>query len=123
MDLRLSDQRYQLDIPQPLWLEFFDQFNDDNRGRLITLKLLDRQLGDFEVLRRKPLHSITYDRPNQGNDLMVTVGGSHPDHGATYAHRIVYPQFVTLITDEEGVILTCTVTDDDHAQTIISFAS
>ncbi len=63
MDLKLSPERYQLDIPQGIWLEFFTQLTHDNRGRLITLKLLDGQLGDFDLLRHKPLFSVIYDRP------------------------------------------------------------
>ena len=123
MDLQLPDQRYQIDIPQALWTEFFAQLTDDNRGRLIGLKLLDCQLGDFEVLHHQPLHSIAYDRPNQGSDLMVTVKGDLDNHDVTYTHRIVRPQFFTLTTNEDGIILTCTVTNIAHAQTIISFVS
>lgn len=123
MDLKLFAKRYQLDIPQGLWLDFFAQFTDDNKGRLITLQLLDKQMGDFDLLRHKPLFSIIYERPNCGNDLVVTVSRSLGIHEATYAHRIVYPQTINIVTDEDGVVLSCTVTDDDHAQTVISFQS
>jgi hypothetical protein len=123
MHLELSDKRYQIDIPQAVWPEFFDQCTDDNRGRLITLKLMDAQMGDFEVLRHKPLWAITYDRPDHGNDLVVTIGRSLGAGEATYAHRIMFPKAVSIITDEDGIILSCTVTDDDHAQIMISFQS
>jgi hypothetical protein len=123
MDLKLSPERHQLDIPHGIWLEFFTQLTHDNRGCLITLQLLDRQMGNFDLLRHKPLFSVIYDRPNYGNDLVVTVSRSLRGHEATYAHRIVYPQTVGIITNEDGVILSCTVIDDDHAQTVISFQS
>ncbi|MBE9113326.1 DUF5335 family protein [Nodosilinea sp. LEGE 07298] len=123
MDLELSSKRYHLDIPQCLWLDFFTQLTDENRGRFITLKLLDGQLGDFDLLHHKPLFSVIYDRPNYGNDLVVTVSRSLGVHEATYAHRIVYPQAVDVVTNNDGVILSFTVTDDDHAQTVISFQS
>lgn len=73
MDLELSPRRYQIDIPQGIWLEFFVQLTQDNRGRLITLKLLDNQPGNFDLLCHKPLFSVIYERPNYGNDLVVTV--------------------------------------------------
>jgi len=123
MDLKLSPERHQLDIPQGIGLEFFTQLTHDNRGRLITLQRLDGQMGNFDLLRHKPLFSVIYDRPHYGNDLVVTVSRSLGVHEATYAHRIVYPKTVSIMTDEDGVILSCTVTDADHAQTVISFQS
>lgn len=123
MPLELSYRRYQIDIPQAVWPEFFDQCTDDNRGRLITLKMLDAQMDDFEVLRHRPLYAITYDRSGPGNDLVVTIGCPLGAGEATYAHRIGFPQAVSIVTDEDGVILSCTVTDGDHGQTVIRFQS
>lgn len=121
MNLQLSAKRYQLDIPPALWAEFFAQLTEDHRGRPVALKLLTHQLSELDVLRPTPLQSITYDRSPQGHDLIVTVSGSGDRDRATYAHRIVYPQVVTLITDDDGIILTCTITDNDHTQTVLSF--
>ena len=131
MQLGLSYKRYQLDIPPAVWSEFFDQLTDENRGRLITLKLLDDQLGDFEVLRHTPLHSITYvpagatgsDRPDCRGDLVVTVGRPQGLGEATYAHRVVCPQAVSIVTDEDGIVLSCTITNRDQVQSKISFQS
>ena len=123
MDLELSPNRYQIDICQQVWPEFFMRFTDDNRGRLLTLKILDRQQGDFEVLSGSRLSSVVYEPPNHGNDLVVTVSRSAHLREATYAHGIVYPQIVQIITDEDGIIQTCTITDDDQAQTMIRFES
>lgn len=123
MQLGLSYKRYQLDIPPAVWSEFFDQLTDENRGRLITLKLLDDQLGDFEVLRHTPLHAITYDRPDRGSDLVVTVDRPQGLGEATYAHRVVCPQAVSIVTDEDGIVLSCTITNRDQAQSKIIFQS
>ncbi|MBD1874366.1 DUF5335 family protein [Nodosilinea sp. FACHB-131] len=121
MDLELSCKRYQLEIPHGIWQEFFAQLTDEHRGRLVTLKQLDKELGDFNVLYQKPLFSITYDQPDHSNDLMVTVNRFLGTREAVYAHRIVSPQAVSIITDEDGAIQSCTITDDDYAQTVISF--
>ncbi|PSR18182.1 hypothetical protein C8255_08695 [filamentous cyanobacterium CCP3] len=135
MQLGLSYKRYQLDIPPAVWAEFFDQLTEENRGRLITLKLLDDQLGDFEVLRHTPLYGITYvaggvargaaggDRPGGRGDLVVTVGRPQGLGEATYAHRVVCPQAVSIVTDEDGIVLSCTITNRDQAQSKISFQS
>lgn len=121
MDLELSYRRYQLEIPQTIWLEFFAQLTDENQGRPLTLKQRDRQIGDIELLRHKPLCSIDYTRPDHGNDLVITVSQAWGSQAATFAHRIVSPKIVNIITDEDGGILTCTVTDSDQTQTIINF--
>ncbi|HZG38158.1 MAG TPA: DUF5335 family protein [Nodosilinea sp.] len=121
MQVQVSYKRYQLDIPPMVWPDFFDQLTDDNRGRLTTLKRLDAQLGDFEVLRSMPLHAITYRWADDGRDLVVTLGRPSGIDEVTYTHRIVFPRTVSIITDEDGVVLSCTVTTDDDAQTIIGF--
>lgn len=125
MPLDLSYKRYQLHIPSVVWSDFFEQLTDENRGRLITLKLLDERLGDFEVLRHTPLHSITYDCPIDGSDLdlIVTVGRPQGMEAATYAHRVVLPKTISIITNEDGFVLSCTITSQDHVQTLISFQS
>ncbi|MGB3308296.1 MAG: DUF5335 family protein [Nodosilinea sp.] len=123
MQLGLSYKRYQLAIPPAVWSEFFDQLTDENRGRLITLKLLDDQMGDFEVLRHAPLQAIAYDRPDCGSDIVVTVGRPQGIGEATYAHRVVCPQAVSIVTDEDGIVLSCTITNQDQAQSKISFQS
>ncbi len=121
MDLELSCKRYQLEIPPGIWQEFFAQLTDEHRGRLITLKQLDRELGEFDVLRQKPLFSITYAQPDHSRDLVVTGNRFLGTREAVYAHRIVAPQAVSIVTDDDGAIQTCTITDDDNAQTTISF--
>jgi hypothetical protein len=123
MDRPLSESAYRFVIPQPIWSEFLAQFTQDNRGRLVTLKILDDQLGDFEVLSHTPLFAIAYEPPNFGNDLVVTVSRTLSTELATYAHVIVYPQVLEVITDADGNIESCTVTDDDRAQTIICLES
>ncbi|WP_017302340.1 DUF5335 family protein [Nodosilinea nodulosa] len=123
MDLPPSQTQYRLVVPPQVWREFFEQFTSDYRGRLITLKILDQQMGDFEVLSHKRLFSVLYEPPNHGNDLVVTVSRPLSVGTATYAHVIVYPQMIDVITDQGGKIESCTVTDDDHAQTIICLES
>jgi hypothetical protein len=119
MNLPSPESKYRFVIPQPVWSEFLKQFTQDHRGRLITLKILDEQLGDFEVLSHTPLFAIAYDPPDYGNDLVVTVSRTLSTATATYAHVIVYPQTLEVVTDADGNIASCTVTDDDRAQTII----
>lgn len=123
MDLALSHQRYQLDIPRGVWQAFFAQLTDERRGHLITLQLGDRQRGDYDLWRHSPLLAIVYDPSDQGRDLVITASRSLDTHAAHPIHRIIQPQTVSIITDEDGIIQSCTVTDDKQVQTIISFPS
>ncbi|WP_035984666.1 DUF5335 family protein [Leptolyngbya sp. KIOST-1] len=123
MQLGLSYKRYRLDIPPRVWSEFFEQFTDENQGRLITLKLVDEQLGDFTVLRRTPLHAIAYHGPDHNHDLLVTVGRPEGIGDATYTHRIVQPRAISIVTDEDGLVLSCTIIHHDQSQSTISFQS
>lgn len=83
------------------------------------MKILDEQLGDFEVLSHNSLLEIAYNLPDHVNNLVVTVSRTLSTATATYAHVIVYLQRLEVVTDADGNIESCTVTDDDRAQTII----
>jgi hypothetical protein len=78
-------------------------------------------MGRFNLLSGTPLHSVIYELPDHGNGLVVAVSRQLRSQEVTFAHIIVYPQALTLITDDDGIVLSCTVTDDDHTQTIIHF--
>lgn len=123
MNLGLSQTRYQLDIPPQIWPEFFEQFTDDHWGKPITLTILNGQLGSFALLSGTPLHSVVYEPPDSGNTLVVAVSRQAQSREPSFAHAIVYPQTITVITDDDGLILSCKVTDDGQAQTIIELAA
>lgn len=96
-------------IPQESWLEFFDMFTDDNRGRHIKIEILDPELGDEELIKDAPLFSISYDPPRKGNDIMIETGGEAP----SYAHTIDAPTEVWIGQDANGVVLALRITSKD----------
>ncbi|MGF1517295.1 MAG: hypothetical protein ACFCVB_05750 [Nodosilinea sp.] len=120
MPLETSSRRYQLDIPHGIWPDFFAQFTEDNRGRLMALKQLSSQRGEVALLHPTPLDAVVYDRLHHRSELIVTV--NDPQRGeSAYGHRIIDPQFVSIITDDDGVTQSCTVIDGSRTQTMISF--
>lgn len=123
MKLELLQQRFQIGIIQSVWTDFFNQFTIDNRDRLITIKILDCQLGNFDILKASPLHSVTYNPADQGNNLVVTVSRQLGVQETTYDHVIGCPQTVEIITDADGIVQSCCVTDDEQVQTIIYLGS
>lgn len=102
-------------LPRERWNEFFDQFSDGNRGRHISIEMIDPELGDEELIQNAPLMAIIYDRPGKGNDLVIEVGQSE----VTYAHTIDSPTEVLTKQNSLGEISAISITDAAGAQTLI----
>jgi hypothetical protein len=72
-------------IPSDRWGEFFDQFSGGNRGRRISLEIIDSELGDLEPIKNAPLLAIVYDRPGKGDDLVIVTNTVRIHHfGISY---------------------------------------
>jgi hypothetical protein len=46
-------------VPREQWGEFFDQFSDDNRGRRISIEIINSELGDEELIQNAPLMAVS----------------------------------------------------------------
>jgi hypothetical protein len=66
------------------WVEFFDQFTNGNRGRLIKLEIVTPESGDLIPIQNAPLWSLVYDPVNKGNDLVIATGQDE----VTYSHTM-----------------------------------
>ncbi len=93
----------------------FDTFSDGNRGRLITIELLDSEAGDQELIKDAPLWAIVYDPLGKGNDLVIETG----QNTVSYAHTVDAPTEVWTGQDENGLILALKVLDEKTGQTIV----
>jgi hypothetical protein len=97
------------------WGEFFDQFSDGNRGRLISLEIIDSEFGDEVLIKNAPFLAIVYDRPGKGDDLVIEVGQKE----VTYAHTVDSPREVSTGQNSIGQILAICVTDASGTKTLI----
>ncbi|MEG3849667.1 DUF5335 family protein [Microcoleus sp. herbarium19] len=102
-------------VSRERWGEFFDQFTDGNRGRHISIELLDPELGDAELIKNAPLHAIIYDRPGKGDDLVIEVGKDE----VNYAHTIDSPTEVLTGQNSNGVMVALRISDAAGTQTLI----
>jgi hypothetical protein len=102
-------------VPQDRWLEFFDQFSDGNRGRHISIEILDSELGDEELIQNAPLMAMVYDPPNKGNKLTIETGKNE----VTYAHTVDSPTEVLTGQDENGIMLAVQIRDGAGLKTLI----
>ncbi|MEH2320193.1 DUF5335 family protein [Nostoc sp.] len=102
-------------VPRERWGEFFDQFSDGNRGRHISIEIIDSELGDEELIQNATLMAIIYDRPGKGDDLVIEVG----EHEVSYAHTIDSPTEVLTGQNSNGQIIAIWITDAAERKTLI----
>jgi Family of unknown function (DUF5335) len=102
-------------VPSERWVEFFDQFSDGNRGRYISIEVIDSEVGDEELIKNAPLMAMVYDPPGKGDKLMIEIGKDE----VTYAHTIDTPNEVLTGQDENGVVLAVQIVDMTGTKTLI----
>ena len=102
-------------LPQERWGEFFDQFSNGNRGRHISIEIIDPELGDEELIQHAPLMAIVYDRPGKGNDLVIEVGKDE----VNYAHTIDAPTEVLTGQNSIGQIVALSISNAAGTKTLI----
>jgi Family of unknown function (DUF5335) len=111
----LSTIKLTKSVPQARWGEFFDMFTNGNRGRHISIESIDPELGDFELIKDRPLLSMIYDRPGKGDDLMIEVG----EDEILYAHTIDSPTEVLTGQNSIGEMVAVLIRDAAGIKTII----
>ena len=104
-------------IPQEEWLAFFNQFSQDNRGRLIALEIADQDIDNEDLVKRSPLAFITYDPVTKGNDVVIAIGRE----AVAYSHTVNCPQAVWVAKDDADQVLALEIVDHSGAQTIVRF--
>ena len=102
-------------VSRDRWGEFFDQFSDGNRGRHISIELIDSEVGDRELIKDAPLMAMVYDRPGKGDDLVIEIGKGE----VTYAHTIDSPTEVMTGQSESGRMLAVWISDAAGTKTLI----
>jgi hypothetical protein len=105
-------------VPSDRWVEFFDQFSDGNRGRHISIEILDSELGDEELIQNAPLMAMVYDPPNRGNKLTIETGKNE----VNYAHTIDSPTEVLTGQNENGIMLAVQIRDAAGLKTLIKLS-
>jgi hypothetical protein len=102
-------------VPRERWGEFFDLFSSGNRGRHISIEIIDSELGDAELIQDAPLMAMVYDRPGKGDDLVIEVGRDE----VTYAHTVDSPTEVLTGQNSNGVMIAVRISDAAGRKTLI----
>ncbi len=105
-------------IPRARWGEFFDQFSDGNRGRHISIEIINSELGDEELIQNAPLMAMVYDPVGKGDDLVIETGKDE----VNYAHTVDSPTEVLTGQDSNGLMLAVSIADAAGTKTLIKLS-
>jgi hypothetical protein len=103
-------------IERDRWVEFFDQLSDGNRGRIITLEVIDPEFGEEILCHGQPLFSVVYDPVAKGNVISIELG----QEAVCYSHAVHEPKEVHSEQDgESGRLLAIEIRSADGGQTLV----
>ena len=103
-------------VPRDRLLQYFDAFSKrylaDDAPETIDIELLDRDLGDQQVVRATRLVGITYDR--QANTLEFALESGD--------HRVVEPEEVWVEEEDDGFVSAIEVVRPGGAREIVNLS-
>jgi hypothetical protein len=108
------------EISRDRWVDFFDSFSQQHKGWLITIEVLDLELGDQVEASSLALEGITAEINESGEDKIIVIAGKEPD--SHISHTIAAPRKVWLKQTEEGADEALDIESDTGA-VIVSFRS
>ena len=106
-------------LPQVNWLDYFANFSDDNKGRLITIELIDMADGYQPLADASPLLAIDYDPVNKGNNITISTGIDV----LGYMHTIDEPNEIWQQNDDDGRVMSLEIKNQANSNAIITFES
>jgi len=87
-------------IQRDEWPEFFDSFSRQHQAWLVTIEVLDPDIGDQIAARQLPLEGIVVESGNENKTQIEIIVGEKPD--SHISHTITSPDRVWLKQSDEG---------------------
>jgi hypothetical protein len=107
-----------IEIPREEWVRFFDDFSTRHLGWIVTLEVLDSDLGDQEAATSLPLAGVSADVKRPETCIEITIG-TKPDSHIT---RIInHPKRVWLGRPETLEIESIEVECETGSTTLLTF--
>jgi hypothetical protein len=88
------------EIQRNEWVSFFDSFSSRHRGWLVTVEIMDPEIGDQTEARDLPLEGITAELNERGPDQIEILVGNQAD--CHVSNAVVGPKQVWLKSSDEG---------------------
>lgn len=109
------------EIPRTEWREFFDIFNRQHEGWLVSLEILGSEIGAQVEERGLAFEGIVdeWDKV-QGNEILIMFGAK-PDHHIT--HSISNPTTLSLEQTDEGADAALAIKSADGITALLRFRS
>lgn len=108
-------------IPKEEWGTFFDNFSRRHDGWLVTLEILDTEIGAQVEGRELPLKGIVDEWDEiKGNEIMIMVGTKPDDH---VTHTIGNATEVSLEQTDGDADVALAIKSADETTTLLRFRS
>jgi len=88
------------EIQRNEWVSFFDSFSNRHREWLVTVEIMDPEIGDQTEARDLPLGGITAELNERGPDQIEILVGNQTDRHVS--NSVVAPKQVWLKSSDEG---------------------
>jgi hypothetical protein len=104
------------EIERKEWPDFFDAFSRRHEGWLVTIEVLDKELGDQIEVENKALKGIVVERKGDPKVIDIFVWNK-PDEDSS--HIIDKPTRVWVEETDEGADAAIEIESEDHATTLL----
>ena len=105
------------ELERATWPKYLDSIASSIEGLLVTVELMDEQLGDQTDIERLPAQAISYDP--RDDVLEVAVGGRGTRYPVVLRHFISKPTAISVEESPEGTPNAILVTDPSGVRTLI----
>ena len=105
------------ELERASWPAYFDSITQSIEGMLVTVEVMDEQLGDQTDVERLPVQAISYDP--RDDVLEVAVGGRGTRYPVVLRHFISNPTAISVEESPEGTPTAILVTDPSGVRTLI----
>jgi hypothetical protein len=105
------------EIERKEWPDFFDAFSRRHEGWLVTIEILDKDLGDQIEVENKALKGIVAERKGDPRVIDIFVWNK-PDEDSS--HIIDKPTRVWVEETGEGADAAIEIESEDHATTLLT---
>jgi hypothetical protein len=99
------------------WVEYFDSIIPNIDGKLVTIEIMSKELGDQFDVERLPLQAMGYDPKD--NMLEISVGGRGVRYPVLLRHFISNPQTISIEESDTLRPTAILVTDESGDRTLI----
>ena len=106
------------EIKRAEWADFFDGFSRRHEDWLVTIELLDKELGDQIEVEDQAFRGIVAERRPDPKGIEIFTGNA-PKESAT--HVIDKPTAVWLEEIGEGAGAVLEIESEDHGKTLVRF--